>query len=53
MQLGDKLTLVLIAAYVVIGLAYAVNGKWPQTLYYVGAVILQAAVLLMSLGVAR
>jgi hypothetical protein len=48
--MSPTLITAIILQYVVIGIVSAVEGKWIMVLYWIGAVILNIAVLLMQKG---
>lgn len=45
--MGDKLTLFLAAQYVLLACVYAFERDWGRAIYFIGAVIITAGVLLM------
>lgn len=47
---GDLLMKVLLAEYAVIMAVYGFERNWPMTLYWFGAIILNAGVLLANKG---
>lgn len=47
-MISTRLMLILIAFYVVIVIAAALERNWPRALYFVGAIVISVAVLWMT-----
>lgn len=45
--MGDKLTICVAIAYVVIGLVYGFEGNWNKSVYFIAAAVLTGAVARM------
>jgi len=46
--MADRLAGILLLQYVVLAVAYGVQGNWPKMIYWIGAVILLTGVVLMK-----